>query len=80
MPPKRPGATGGTRDQNRRARVQALSDAGRALFLERGLDATTIDDLTQHAGIAKGSFYRYFADKTALVTALLAPLSSALIA
>jgi AcrR family transcriptional regulator len=79
-PAQRPGAAGGARDQNRRARVAALCDAGRALFLERGIDGATIDDLTHHAGIAKGSYYRYFADKTALVAALLAPLSEAVLA
>jgi AcrR family transcriptional regulator len=78
-PAQRPGAAGGARDQNRRARVAALCDAGRALFLERGIDGATIDDLTQRAGIAKGSYYRYFADKTALVAALLAPLTAALL-
>lgn len=54
--------------------MKALSEAGLRLFVERGLDGVTIDDITQSAGVAKGTFYRYFEDKTALVDALLEPV------
>ncbi|XXF77113.1 TetR/AcrR family transcriptional regulator [Myxococcaceae bacterium GXIMD 01537] len=74
MATKRPGPRGGPRDTNRRERVKDLSDAALQLFLERGLDGVTIDDITQAAGVAKGTFYRYFDDKAALVDALLAPV------
>lgn len=70
----KPGPRGGPRDTNRRERVKALSEAALRLFLERGLDAVTIDDITQAAGVAKGTFYRYFEDKPALVDALIAPV------
>jgi AcrR family transcriptional regulator len=53
--------------------MKALSEAGLRLFVERGLDGVTIDDITQAAGVAKGTFYRYFEDQTALVEALLEP-------
>ncbi|MFZ5471656.1 MAG: TetR/AcrR family transcriptional regulator [Myxococcota bacterium] len=43
------------------------------LFLERGIEGVSIDDLTSAAKMAKGGFYRYFADKEALVAALLEP-------
>ena len=33
------------------------------LFLERGIETVTIDEITREAGVAKGSFYRYFDDK-----------------
>jgi AcrR family transcriptional regulator len=46
------------------------------LFLERGVDQVTIDDLASEAGTAKGNFYRYFADKGELVQAVLEPLAS----
>jgi AcrR family transcriptional regulator len=45
------------------------------LFLERGVEAVTIDDIAHEAGIAKGSFYRYFADKEELVAALFEPVA-----
>ncbi len=76
-PPKtepRPGLQGGAREANRRERVKALSDAALRLFVERGLDGVTIDEITQATGVAKGTFYRYFEDKAALVDALLAPV------
>jgi AcrR family transcriptional regulator len=75
VPPDRPGPSGGRRDENRRRRTQDLVDAGLALFLEHGLEAVTIDDITRRAGIAKGSFYRYFEDKADLVDAVVAPMA-----
>jgi AcrR family transcriptional regulator len=76
LPPDRPGPMGGRRDQNRRERTQAILDAGLSLFLEHGLDAVTIDDITKRAGIAKGGFYRYFDDKAELVKAIIEPTAS----
>lgn len=74
VPVARPGQPGGIRDTNRRERIDALSMAAMQLFLARGIEPTTIDDITQSAGMAKGSFYRYFEDKTALVTHLFEPV------
>ncbi len=77
VPSERPGQPGGRRDTNRKERIKALSDAALALFLLRGIEAVTIEDITTKAGVAKGSFYRYFDDKTALVESLFAPVSDA---
>ncbi|NMO19396.1 TetR/AcrR family transcriptional regulator [Pyxidicoccus fallax] len=76
----RPGRPGGRREAQRRERQKELEDAALQLFLERGLDAVTIDDITQAAGVAKGTFYRYFDDKAALVDALLEPVRRELLA
>jgi AcrR family transcriptional regulator len=73
LPGERPGQVGGKRDQNRRARTQGLLDAAQRLFLERGIENVSIDDITREANVAKGSFYRYFQDKEDLVVAALAP-------
>lgn len=78
VPKARPGKKGGRRDVNRRERTRALLGAATQLFLERGIEATTIDDITKEAGVAKGSFYRYFESKTHLVEMLYAPLRDAL--
>ncbi len=75
-PVERPGALGGKRDLNRRKRVQDLIDAGLALFLQRGIEAVTIDEVAREAGMAKGNFYRYFRDKADLVEAVVSPISS----
>jgi AcrR family transcriptional regulator len=45
-------------------------EAGERAFLENGFAPTTIDDITQAAGVAKGTFYLYFASKEDLLTAL----------
>jgi AcrR family transcriptional regulator len=79
-PKERPGPPGGKRDVNRRERTQAIARAALGLFLEHGIEAVTIDDIARQAGIAKGSFYRYFEDKTELVTALIQPFRDVLLA
>ncbi|MDY7227273.1 TetR/AcrR family transcriptional regulator [Hyalangium rubrum] len=54
--------------------MKALGEAGLRLFVTRGLEGVTVDDITQAAGVAKGTFYRYFEDQTALVGMLLEPV------
>jgi AcrR family transcriptional regulator len=73
LPAERPGPVGGKRDRNRRARTEGLLEAAEQLFLKRGIEDVSIDDITRQAAVAKGSFYRYFPSKEALVRALLAP-------
>jgi AcrR family transcriptional regulator len=75
-PIERPGVSGGKRDINRRKRVQDLIDAGLSLFLRRGIEAVTIDEVAREAGMAKGNFYRYFRDKADLVEAVIEPVAS----
>ena len=72
--PKGPVPQESVREANRREREKALGEAALRLFVERGLDGVTIDDITQAAGVAKGTFYRYFEDKAALVDTLLEPV------
>lgn len=76
VPEQRPGKLGGKRDENRRRRIAQLCDAAVPLFLADGVAAVTIDQIVGAAGVGKGSFYRYFKDKTELVETLFAPLSS----
>ena len=40
--------------------------AGR-LFMEKGFENTTVDEITQEAGIAKGTFFNYFPTKESLL-------------
>jgi AcrR family transcriptional regulator len=77
VPEERPGPPGGVRDLNRQARTRALADAALDQFLKHGIESVSIDDIARAAGVAKGTFYRYFADKDALVVALFAPLERA---
>jgi AcrR family transcriptional regulator len=45
---------------------QRLMASGRALFAEHGLHSITTHDIAGHAGVAAGTFYNHFSDKTAL--------------
>jgi len=45
---------------------ERLLARGRELFARYGLDKTTVEELAQAAGIAKGTFYRFFPSKEAL--------------
>ncbi len=76
-PTERPGAPGGKRDRNRRERTSLLGQTALSLFLARGIEVVTIDDICKAAEVAKGSFYRYFEDKEALVEALVLPVEAA---
>lgn len=64
----------GKRAENRRLRTEALQRAALGLFLQYGVEAVTIDQIVDGARTAKGSFYRYFRDKTDLVASLVEPL------
>ncbi len=74
VPKQRPGKEGGARERNRRARTNAICEAALELFLEHGLEQTTVEEITKAASVAKGSFYRYFPDKAGVVDALFVPL------
>ncbi len=49
---------------------EALVRAGQKLFSEHAVDAVAIDDIVREAGVAKGSFYKHFPDKEALLAAV----------
>src|SRR6185369_10196343 len=49
---------------------EAIEQAARKLFAERGFHGTTLADITSAAGKSSAVFYRYFADKEDLLAAL----------
>jgi AcrR family transcriptional regulator len=49
---------------------QRLLSTARALFAERGYDATPIEEILTHTGLSKGAFYHHFADKRELLAAV----------
>ena len=48
-------------------KVELLTRAASGLFNKRGIDGTSLDDVTQELGATKGAFYQYFPDKGTLV-------------
>jgi TetR/AcrR family transcriptional regulator, transcriptional repressor for nem operon len=52
------------------ARRDELLDAAQRLFTGQGLAQTSVADIAAEAGVAKGSVYRYFDSKEALVGSL----------
>jgi AcrR family transcriptional regulator len=47
-----------------------LLDCAQALFLERGYDQSSLNEVIVAAGVSKGAFYHYFSSKEALLEAL----------
>lgn len=50
---------------------RGLRDKGRALFAQRGVLKTSIEEITNAVGIAKGSFYKFYESKEVLFFDLL---------
>ena len=47
-----------SKEDKERIRMQLLAE-GRKMMLERGITKMNIDELTESAGIAKGTFYNF---------------------
>jgi AcrR family transcriptional regulator len=55
----------------RRERMRGvLIEASTRLFARKGVDATTIDEIVELAGVAKGTFYNYFTDRADIARAV----------
>jgi AcrR family transcriptional regulator len=54
----------------REARRRELIQAAVAVFARRGVAAASVDDIVRSAGVAKGTFYLYFATKDEAVNAV----------
>ncbi|MFA7602449.1 MAG: TetR/AcrR family transcriptional regulator [Novosphingobium sp.] len=67
-PSRLAGAPPGRRRRDQR--LAGLLDAAAALFVEKGIAATSIEDIAERAGVAKGTFYHYFQDRAAMLEAL----------
>jgi AcrR family transcriptional regulator len=70
----------GLRQRKLQATRERLARAAMALFLERGFEATTIDDIAAAANVSRRSFFHYFASKEDVVTAWQEGAAAALVA
>lgn len=50
-------------EQQKQEKKQNLLDAAYALFTEKGVAKTSVDEIVRGANVAKGTFYLYFRDK-----------------
>lgn len=49
--------------ENKEEKEKKLLDSAFLLFTEKGFKETSIQEIVNHAGVAKGTFYLYFKDK-----------------
>ncbi|MBR1781622.1 MAG: TetR/AcrR family transcriptional regulator [Oscillospiraceae bacterium] len=66
-------------EENKLQKEQNLMDTAFSLFSSKGIARTSISDIVQQAGIAKGTFYLYFRDKYDLQEKLIIHKSEQLI-
>lgn len=64
--------------ENKEEKEQNLISAALKLFTEKGVKETSVQEITNEAGVAKGTFYLYFKDKYELQDYLIARKSKQL--
>lgn len=66
-------------DKRRNKTRQKLCLSAAKIFVEKGIDATSIEDILIAAEVSRGTFYTYFSDKNDLVKAVTSPVYEFLI-
>lgn len=70
----------GLRERKRRETLQRITDAGICLFIEKGYEATTLDEIAATAGISRRTFFYYFRSKDDILLSLQSGVGDLLIA
>jgi AcrR family transcriptional regulator len=60
----------GLRERKRQETLRRITDAGICLFIEKGIDATTLDEIAAMAGISRRTFFHYFKSKDDILLSL----------
>ena len=68
----------GKADDNKKLKMENLLNTSFELFTSQGINKTSISDIVNKAGVAKGTFYLYFKDKYDIRNRLIAHKSSQL--
>lgn len=50
-------------DENKKLKLTSMLDSAFELFTSKGISKTSISDIVESSGVAKGTFYLYFKDK-----------------
>lgn len=74
---RRIGAPAGPRRADEK--IAMLMETASGLFVEKGYDKTTMDEIAAAAGVAKGTLYHYFKNKAELLHALRADFEKKII-
>lgn len=65
--------------KKKKLKEDQMFSAAYDLFLDHGIEKTSIDDIVKRAGVAKGTFYLYFKDKYDLLNRLILKKSNKII-
>ncbi|ARP99144.1 TetR family transcriptional regulator [Pseudorhodoplanes sinuspersici] len=68
----------GLRERKRRETLQRISEVGLGLFMAKGYDATTLDEIAAEAGISRRTFFYYFESKEDIILAYVGVFAEAL--
>ena len=72
MPPVTPNPTAPRRGERRKLEThRRLIEAARRVMADKGVDATTINDITEAADVGQGSFYNHFDSKDGIVAGVI---------
>ena len=63
----RPAEPTSRRERGKKRRRDAIKRAAFALFVEKGFERTTVDEITRRADVAKGTFFSFFPSKRAVL-------------
>lgn len=69
---------GAKTEQNKQQKRTALLNSAFSLFSVKGLQKTSVSDIVEEAGVAKGTFYLYFRDKNDIRNKLISHKASQL--
>lgn len=58
----------GRRERNKLRMRERIYGAAMSLFVEKGFDQTTVEEITERADVARGTFFNHFQHKEALIT------------
>lgn len=65
-------------ESNKKHKRESLLDSAFSLFTSKGINKTSISDIVEKSGVAKGTFYLYFKDKYDIRNMLIAHKASQL--
>ncbi len=70
----------GLRERKRRETLQRITDAGIGLFIEKGYEAATVDEIAARAGISRRTFFYYFKSKDEILLSAQAGMGEMIVA